>query len=796
MTNHAPRLILLLFVLFAQFSFSQQFRIVEASTQEGIPFAKVKFENGVALLTDIDGFFSWPNNLDSITVSSPGYLTVSTANKQKPQIELEALDRALEEITVLPENEEGKRVMRLAAAQRKNNHPFGNQTWRNTTYSKCVFSVNQEALAAIPDTTSDTSLLKIKEFFNTKHLFIIESTTEHFFKPPHREKERILSYKASGLNNPLLSTFATEIQTFHFYDNQFNLFGQNYLSPMVYSAETRYYFFLEETTINPSGDTTFTIRFRPKKSIQELGLKGMIYINSNGYAIEKISAQPVVQNETVTAKIIQEYIRVDGHWFPYKLSTEGSLPGTELSNNYPELYITLKGNTYVDSIQFNVDVSDQQFRTAPVETADNADKVDEQSWQNARKIPLTEKEQNTYIQIDSISKAIKLDNKFNALNALISGKIPIGPIQLDIDRFYNFRSYEGNRFGLGITSNQQKWQRFSIGGYGAWGSYDKEWKYGGTIKVRLKKATDTWLSADFQDDIIERGGIPQAAKPVYAFNPDEATRQLYVSEMDRQRLARLTYSTFPWSSVNVKLALNYMQMGPRLGYRFKDSVTSFQQFSYIVDFDWKIREKVMILGNQRITTPSNFPRIRFQFSSGVSGFAASQFDYWRFVAQIDENLLLPTVGKLQFKMLYNYNNGSVPLLFSGNLPGTSGRWNISVPNSFETIHSSTYYSDHFGAFFFRFTTRTLIKKWKKFSAPSLGVHYAIASGQQRAVTLDKYSLPVWNGLYQEVGLLIPNLLVTSTSGIGLGIFQPIGTYDHDPYPQKLTLKLVIGIRLK
>ncbi len=777
-------------------AFSQQFRVIEATTQEGIPFAKVKFDDGSAVLTDIDGFFLWPPSSSAITVSSSGYETKTTSNKNDTLIGLTAIDRSLEEVTILPENEEGKRVMRLAASQRKNNHPFGNQSWRNTTYSKCIFSVNQDALAAIPDTTSDTSLLKIKEFFNTKHLFIIESTTEHFFKPPHREKERILSYKASGLNNPLLSTFATEIQTFHFYDNQFNLFGQNYLSPMVHSGETRYYFSLEETTIHPTGDTTFTIRFRPKKSIQEQGLKGMIYINSNGYAIEKISAQPVIQNETVNAKIIQEYTCIDGHWFPFKLSTEGNLPGASLYDSYPNLYVTLKGNTYIDSIQFNVDVSDQQFRTAPVETAVNADKVDEQSWNQTRKIPLTEKEQNTYTQLDSISKVIKLDNKFNALNALISGKIPVGPIQLDIDRFYNFRSYEGNRFGLGITSNQQKWQRFSIGGYGAWGSFDQEWKYGGIVKVRLKKSTDTWLSIDFQDDIIERGGIPQAAKPVYAFNPDEASRQLYISEMDHQRLARITYSSFPWSSVNVKLAVNYAQIDPRLGYKFQDSVSSFQQFSYIVDFDWKIREKVMILGNQRISSPTNYPRIRIQFSSGVSGIAASQFDYWRLVAQIDENLLLPTVGKLQFKVLYNYTNGAVPLAFSGNLPGTSGRWNISVPNSFETIHSSTYYSDHFGAFFFRFTTRTLIKKWKKFSAPSLGVHYAIASGQQRAVTLDKYSLPVWNGLYQEVGLLIPNLLVTSTSGIGLGIFQPIGRYDHDPYPQKLTLKLVVGIRLK
>ncbi|MEY4289919.1 MAG: hypothetical protein RLZZ30_2007, partial [Bacteroidota bacterium] len=84
-----------------------------------------------------------------------------------------------------------------------------------------------------------------------------------------------------------------------------------------------YLFVLEDTTIN-GNDTTFTIFFRPRKGKDFEGLTGRLFINTNGFAIEKVMAAPYRPSSSgMFINVTQEYAFVDGKkWFPVKLSTE------------------------------------------------------------------------------------------------------------------------------------------------------------------------------------------------------------------------------------------------------------------------------------------------------------------------------------------------------------------------------------------------------------------------------------------------------------------------------------------
>src|SRR5690606_3680539 len=126
------------------------------------------------------------------------------------------------------------------------------------------------------------------------------------------------------------------LQSFNFYDNEFELVGSKYINPIASGGTKRYLFILQDTTV-VGNDTTFTIYYRPRIDKDFKGIEGTMYVNTNGYAIEKVIASRYSRdttNETFKAKIVQEYEFIDGNkWLPTKLSTQVELKGLSLSSS-------------------------------------------------------------------------------------------------------------------------------------------------------------------------------------------------------------------------------------------------------------------------------------------------------------------------------------------------------------------------------------------------------------------------------------------------------------------------------
>ena len=87
-------------------------------------------------------------------------------------------------------------------------------------------------------------------------------------------------------------------------------------------------------------DTTFTIFYRPRLGKTFSGMTGHLYINTNGYAIEKVIAEPYKDSTGITLKIIQEYDLIDGKkWFPSKLTTEMDMRALKLDSDLESAYV-------------------------------------------------------------------------------------------------------------------------------------------------------------------------------------------------------------------------------------------------------------------------------------------------------------------------------------------------------------------------------------------------------------------------------------------------------------------------
>jgi hypothetical protein len=766
------------------YTFSQRIQVLETETANSIPFVKIYPFNGQPFLADIDGFFTLPASCQSFTLRMNDYADTTIDYNFQQQVFMRALGTSIDEVTIQPGINPAERIMELAIQNRKKNHPMSDESFKYTSYSKLVITINPDALASIPDTTSDSSLISMRAFFNKQFLFLMESTTEKSFEPPFREKEEITAYKVSGFTNPLFSTFASELQTFNFYENQFSIFAKSYINPLAFGGVRRYMFILEDQTINGIGDTTFTIRFRPRLGKNFDGLKGVLYINSQGYALEKVIVEPALadKSQPVAPKVVQEYAFINQKkWFPVKLSTEVVFKSIVFDDELKDAYAIGKGTTYIDQIKLGADLKDVRFNAATVVTKDDAGEKDSVHWQHTRKYELSEKEQNTYKIIDSLGKAENFEKVLSVFSMLAEGKLQTGYIQFDLARLMNFNGYEGFRLGLGIETSNKFSKRFLVGSYVGYGFKDKQLKYGGYSIVKINKTHFVNAHIRFQDDVFERGGTS-----FYSLEKklESSTyyRNLYIQNMERQRLAEIGLSAYLTPNLKIYAGLNYQRIylldnySIQLAPTFSTLASPFEVAETVVECIWKIGDKVKYIGEKRISTGSKWPTIRAKAALSIPTIYQSTLHYQRYAMDIYQTIPIRGIGNFSYLVSLGHLAGEVPLYLSFVASGTGGEWNLSVANTFETVKPSSFYNTSIASNFMRFSFKK-IKTGVKWTSPQVNLHHAIGFGTFDQKSLHNLTFQSFSKGYFEGGVLINNLLNISTTGLGIGCFYNYGPYS-------------------
>ncbi|MDC3252660.1 hypothetical protein OAU25_00230 [Crocinitomicaceae bacterium] len=182
----------------------------EAVSEEAIPFVKVIPNDAEPFIADLDGAFQLKNSTKRITLKYRGYIdTIIELKAAKDSvIYMRSMVQNINEIIVYPGENPAHQIISKAIANRKANHPLKNHAFKYDSYSKFIFDINREGLSTITDSTSDSTLLSIRDFFNRQHLFAMESASTRTFTPPDHDREEITTYKISGFKDPRFSTFA------------------------------------------------------------------------------------------------------------------------------------------------------------------------------------------------------------------------------------------------------------------------------------------------------------------------------------------------------------------------------------------------------------------------------------------------------------------------------------------------------------------------------------------------------------------------------------------------------------
>jgi len=126
----------------------------------------------------------------------------------------------------------------------------------------------------------------------------MENVTKRKFLHPDKNYNQVIATKMSGFKDPVFVFLTTQIQSFSFYKPFITIFQKSYVNPISAGTLNKYFFKLEDT-IWSGRDTTFIIQFRPRKGTNFDGLKGVISINTNKWAIQNVTAQPYQSNDVL-----------------------------------------------------------------------------------------------------------------------------------------------------------------------------------------------------------------------------------------------------------------------------------------------------------------------------------------------------------------------------------------------------------------------------------------------------------------------------------------------------------------
>ncbi len=803
--------------------------VVDSLTRQPMAFVSVTIkETKRGGLTDIDGHFSLKNvpANSTIVINYIGYrVKLLSLNKKTEDPFVILISRrtdTLEDVVVRSDLNPAHRIIRLMQQNKKRNDPVNLPSYAYNAYTMAALGATPYMFSMQgrlrkpppPPKTEKDSIERLQRRsmarqLRDNYLFITESYTERIYKYPKLSKETVLATRVSGINDPLFAVTSANFQPFGFYLDYLRMPGKVYTSPVVNGSINMYKFNLREVLPHEK-DTTYVISFEPLKGKNFDGLRGILYINSDGWAIENVTAAPADDKGIILGfRLQQKYEQVDGHWFPVQLNTY--LSQKDVAKDSVLLYWDTR--SYIKNIAINKPFTSADFSDIAFEFAPGAGIQTEAKWQGFRVDSLQPKEKATYSAYDSMPKSMqKRLNSINTFTEVIALQaIPSGVIDIPIRYLISgVNQYEKIRLGFGLQTNTKFSKWFSVGGYGGYGFGDKAWKYGSNVQLSFNRRTNTFLRVSFSQDLQEPGNI-EYFKDNGAILSNQSLRNIYTSRLDSVREWKALFSTRPWHWLQTDGWLLTQQRNPAgFPYRFDianngNFVDGYNNTEIGIGLRYTRGETYARIGRAKmINTPAR-TQIMLQLSKGLNGTLGGQLDYTKLALQVNHSFRTKHFGNTAFQAELGQVWGNVPYAYLFNTKGSvneTGRQRSSglfINNSFQTAGvyeftsnrtASLFIEQNFGSLLFKPET---IKSRPEFVlVQNIGYGTISNLAAHQGVVLQAPE----KGLY-ESGLLVRNILRTNMKffyyGFGIGVFRRYGYYTLEDNKKNWALKFGVTI---
>lgn len=781
--------------------------VVDADTREELPFVSVLY-NGpkqLGVTTDANGIFVIEDRsqITRLEITFIGYRPVIIEKKDIPargrlSVEMKSLNTELEEATVEPGENPALRIVRNAINNADNNDPKKYDSYKFKSYNKNILTRNLDSTVSARKQLG----LMISDSANTllnRYLMISETVSITKFKKPEHFKEEIIGTQISGFKNSIYAVGAENIQYFGLYDDVIQVITEYYITPLAKGADKKYFYILQDTIIRGQ-DSTYIMYYQPKIGSNFEGLKGEIHINTDGWAIEYVFAEPYYKGN-VDFAIEHTYQQVNGKdWFPQDLSILLQLEQLPMFKDPGFVYSEL----FVDSVQLNIPISDKEFDHVKRELTDEAPYVDDEFWEKYRPEELNLKEQKTYVHMDSIGERYKFDFFMNAARNIYKGFFTIGPVELKVNKFLSYTGYEGLRIGAGVYTSPQFSKKVRFGGYYGYGLKDNGWKYGGTLEYFFNWKDDHKLTLDYSSDVMQPGVVNLR----YYYNTNFWT-SVWAQHMDRIDQASLTYKTRLSTFMTLETSLRRFDIYSNNDYEFfdpeKPDAAPKDHFSFSevnLKWRWAYKEKITSNFGNQISAGTDYPVLMLSYGKGIEGILNGSFDYNRVEFGTWLYRYIKGWGFLDTRLEAGYVDRPVPyqLLFS-NRSTYSPTFSFVSKNSFQTMRFNEFFADKYVSLFLNHNFGSLLFRTNWFQ-PEISLFHAMSYGTlQNPEFHNNLDFKTLEDGYYESGVVLSNIFhieffKVGYMGFGGGVFYRYGPNqlpnEHENWAAKISIIYTIN----
>jgi hypothetical protein len=354
----------------------------------------------------------------------------------------------LNEVIIDPKNNPANAIIKNAIANKKENSEKTSR-YRADFYSKGIFKVKdlpKKILGQKIDLGED--MASNLDSTGTGILYLSETISKVTFEKPNKLKENIIASKISG-NNRGYSYNTAALSTYDFYDNTLD-FDIKLISPIANNAFSYYNYKLEGTFFDDNNNEIHKIKVTPKRD-KEPVFEGYIYIVDDSFAIYALDLDIKgyrMKNEFTEIMTIKQsfsYNAINKIWSKnaQTLSFNAGIFGVKFSGQFNYIY---------SNYEFPDSFEKKTFGNEIVAFDLNANKKDNDFWNQIRPIPLTLEENADYTKKDSLQTIRKSQKYTDSIDAK-TNKFKIWDILKGYEYKNTFKKYSFEYDGLlNITS--------------------------------------------------------------------------------------------------------------------------------------------------------------------------------------------------------------------------------------------------------------------------------------------------------------------------------------------------------
>jgi hypothetical protein len=800
-----------LFILFVILSFSvvkgQQVtikgQVVDAKTDMTLPFVNISDEEGkTGAVSDVDGLFSitLPSKTCCLKLSYVGYESKKYKvdySKELQLIRMNVKPVELEEVKIVPGENPAVRIIKLAIEHVDQNNPKNLKEFSYISYDKMVVSVDSPESEKSDSVNPDLSDKEIKKIIDQHDFFLMETVTRRNYLRPGLNQEKVLATKVSGLKNPVMLFILSQLQSASFYDKQINIVGNKYVNPVSKGALNKYFFLLEDTVFNARGDTVFVITFRPKLHKKFDGLKGVFYINSDGWAIQNVVAQPLKDTNKAVITIHQSYRKIDSVWFPSQFKTDIVFKKIDVAAGDKKYPTVAKGTSYIKDVNLHPGLKKRDFGLYVLEVDPDAAKRDEEFWNKYRNDSLIERDKETYRIVDSLGKASNFGGTITFIQSMMTGTIPLGPLSIDLKSLIRYNVYEGFYLGLGLHTNRNFSKILRFGGFVGYGFKDEKIKYGVDASVMFHKATESRITVEYFYRPLESGGVRYFSDRHRELSP-ESFGDFFVSRKNLTKSTALNYSfrlrplrDFHWDigfAIEEKQAYGDYIFMPLQDLQ-KPQVYKFTKLN--LEFRFAFREKIIQTPKRTVSMGSKYPVVTFRYTQGFKNVIESDVKFSRFDLRVTDKVETNFYGQFIWTLNFGYVVGSPPASELFAVRGTYRLFTLYAPNTFGTMATNEFLSDRYAALFLTWDFEDLLVSagyWNPRLMLLTNIGIGSLSNPQDHLN---YDFKTMEKGYFESGFVVRKLLDIKIVDFGLGIMFRYGPYSLPKTKDNFAYKLSI-----